>query len=107
MENWKGRVALVTGASSGIGFDIAQTLAFHGMKVVACARRLEKLETLAENGKNCRRLKVDSCLEFANSINSYKYLNINKSIVKQILTGIQIQKIHCVPMLLLCTYYDI
>ena len=90
MENWKGRVALVTGASSGIGFDIAQTLASKGMKVLVCSRRLDRLETLAENGKDCRPIKVDSCLEFANSFNSYKYVNINQSIVKQILTGIQI-----------------
>lgn len=41
-----GKVALVTGASSGFGFHFAKILAAHGAKVVAAARRTEKLETL-------------------------------------------------------------
>ncbi|XP_063060897.1 dehydrogenase/reductase SDR family member 11 [Engraulis encrasicolus] len=47
MERWKGRVALVTGASVGIGAAIAKALVRHGMKVVGCARTVEKIEKLA------------------------------------------------------------
>ena len=52
MERWRGRVALVTGASSGIGEACAVLLARKGMKVVACARRKEKLEELASKRQN-------------------------------------------------------
>jgi 3-oxoacyl-[acyl-carrier protein] reductase len=41
-----GRVALVTGASSGLGAHFAQTLAENGGKVVLVARRFERLEKL-------------------------------------------------------------
>ena len=41
-----GRVALVTGASSGLGAHFAQTLAENGAKVVLVARRVERLEAL-------------------------------------------------------------
>ncbi|KAK9961881.1 hypothetical protein ABG768_007279 [Culter alburnus] len=47
MDRWKGRVALVTGASVGIGAAIAKSLVQHGMKVVGCARNLQQIENLA------------------------------------------------------------
>ncbi|MFT5705217.1 MAG: NAD(P)-dependent dehydrogenase (short-subunit alcohol dehydrogenase family) [Shewanella sp.] len=40
------RTALVTGASSGLGQHFAKVLAAHGAKVVACARRADKLSQL-------------------------------------------------------------
>lgn len=43
-----GRVAVVTGASSGIGYEYAKALAGNGAKVAAFARRLEKLNKLKE-----------------------------------------------------------
>jgi 3-oxoacyl-[acyl-carrier protein] reductase len=43
-----GEVAIVTGASSGLGARFARVLADHGAKVVLAARRVEKLESLAK-----------------------------------------------------------
>ena len=42
-----GRVALVTGASSGLGERFARVLAAQGAAVALCARRVDRLETLA------------------------------------------------------------
>lgn len=39
MEKWKGKIALVTGASAGIGANITLTLANFGMTVIGLGRR--------------------------------------------------------------------
>lgn len=57
MASLTGRVAVVTGASSGIGRATALELARRGAHVVVAARRLEPLESLA---LECRALGVEA-----------------------------------------------
>ncbi|WAR23833.1 DHR11-like protein [Mya arenaria] len=54
MERWEGRVALVTGASSGFGEDIAKRLTELGMKVIGCARNIDKIQALADDLKDAK-----------------------------------------------------
>ena len=46
-----GKVVLLTGASSGMGKDMALLFAKEGAKVVAVARRLNKLEELSKQSQ--------------------------------------------------------
>jgi NAD(P)-dependent dehydrogenase (short-subunit alcohol dehydrogenase family) len=48
MERLKGKVAIVTGASSGIGEGTAELFAKEGATVVLTARRVDRLNALAE-----------------------------------------------------------
>lgn len=56
MKNEK--VILITGASSGIGFDAAQTLAQQGHRVFAAARRTELMEPLKTYGVHVIKMDV-------------------------------------------------
>lgn len=52
------KVVLITGASSGIGYEAAQRLARRGCKVYAAARRMELMEPLRKEGIVPVRLDV-------------------------------------------------
>lgn len=49
--NLTGRVAMITGASSGLGAQFARALAARGADVVLLARRCEKLEAVADEAR--------------------------------------------------------
>lgn len=54
-----GEVALVTGASSGLGRRFAEVLAAQGAKVVAAARRVDRLKDLARSNDGIAPLALD------------------------------------------------
>jgi short-subunit dehydrogenase len=58
MSRWQGKWALVTGASSGIGSELARQLAVGGAHVLLTARRKDKLDQLAEELRSRHRASV-------------------------------------------------
>ena len=52
--NLKGKVVLITGASSGFGAEAAALFAKEGAKVVLAARRLDRLQKLEIGRASCR-----------------------------------------------------
>lgn len=51
MERWRDRLALVTGASGGIGAAVARALVQQGLKVVGCARTVGNIEVSPRRGE--------------------------------------------------------
>ncbi len=59
-DDLKGKRAFITGASSGLGAYFAKTLVRHGVIVGLAARRLDRLQTLAEElGNNAHSVQID------------------------------------------------
>ena len=54
-----GSTVLITGASSGIGADMARELAERGYNVTLVARRRERLEELADELREAHDIHVD------------------------------------------------
>lgn len=80
MDKWFGKVAVVTGASSGIGAAIAQDLARSGVITIGLARRPTKIDELkndlGEFAKNLYSKECDvSCEESIKS--SFKWIAEN------------------------------
>ena len=54
-----GQVAVITGASSGIGVGVAEELNRAGMKLLLTARRADRLEQLAQSLDCCETVPGD------------------------------------------------
>lgn len=65
--NLKGKIAIITGASSGLGVQFAEALAKEGVKIALVARRVEKLKQVQEQisalGVECRYYPTDVASE--------------------------------------------
>jgi NADP+-dependent farnesol dehydrogenase len=62
MDKWIGKVAVVTGASAGIGEAIVKAFATNGIHVVGLARRSEKVEEFARTlGETSGKIYAHKC----------------------------------------------
>lgn len=81
MDRWSGKLAVVTGASAGIGASICIELVKSGMKVIGLARRAEKVEALRKEipeslQSNLIGIKCDVSKE-EEIIQVFKYIDDN------------------------------
>jgi short-subunit dehydrogenase len=84
--DWQNKIAVVTGASSGIGAATAQRLAEKGLHVILLARRLDRLNDLADeinqNGGKADVITADLTQEndrlsaYQEIINSYGWADV-------------------------------
>lgn len=58
LEHMKNRTAFITGATSGIGYAIAELFAFQGIKLILCGRRSERLEELTDKLEKQTEIKT-------------------------------------------------
>lgn len=72
MFNLAGKVAVITGASSGLGADAARAFAEQGAKVALLARRIEKLNSVVEEINQTRKhaIAVQCDVSDENSVKS-------------------------------------
>lgn len=68
MDN--GKVVLITGASSGIGYQTAEMLLQQGYRVYGAARRVEKMEPLKEKGLQSLKLDITEEASIVNLVDT-------------------------------------
>lgn len=59
-DRWRGKWALITGASAGIGWELAKQLAAGGAHIVLTARRVDRLQQLAAELRGKHRVSVET-----------------------------------------------
>jgi uncharacterized protein len=59
-DRWTNKLALITGASAGIGLELAKQLAAGGANLVLTARRADRLKSLADELSGKHRIKTET-----------------------------------------------
>ncbi|CAB0034063.1 unnamed protein product [Trichogramma brassicae] len=79
MNRWRGKVAVVTGASSGIGFATAKALLNEGLIVVGLARRFEKMMDEMKDNPRRDQFHARACdvTKESDVIEAFKYVEEN------------------------------
>src|ERR1700728_23805 len=60
-RRWQGKWALITGASAGIGLELAKLLAANGADLVLTARRTDRLQQMAADLKSAHNVQIEIC----------------------------------------------
>src|ERR1700722_7872065 len=60
MFEYRGRTALITGASYGIGAGFVEALAARGMNVILVARSAEQMKTLAKDAATKHKVRTET-----------------------------------------------
>ena len=60
-RRWQGKWALITGASAGIGLELAKLLAANGADLVLTARRTDRLQRMAADLKSAHNVQIEIC----------------------------------------------
>src|SRR5271156_3540709 len=58
-QRWRGKWAIITGASAGIGLELAKLLAANGANLVLTARRTDRLQQIAADLKSAHSVNVE------------------------------------------------
>src|SRR5271170_6998100 len=60
-QRWQGKWVLITGASAGIGLELAKLLAANGADLVLTARRTDRLQQIATELKSAHNVQIEVC----------------------------------------------
>ena len=60
-QRWRGKWAVITGASAGIGLELAKLLATNGANLVLTARRTDRLQQIAADLKSANGVQIEIC----------------------------------------------
>ena len=60
-QRWQGKWVLITGASAGIGLELAKLLAANGADLVLTARRTDRLQQMAADLKSAHNVQIEIC----------------------------------------------
>jgi short-subunit dehydrogenase len=60
-QRWRGKWAVITGASAGIGLELAKLLAANGANLVLTARRTDRLQQIATDLKSANGVQIEIC----------------------------------------------
>ncbi|CAA0111208.1 Gluconate 5-dehydrogenase [Zhongshania aliphaticivorans] len=85
-----GKIVLVTGASSGIGYALSKGLAEHGAYVIAAARRVDKLKSLCDevesNGGKIFTIKMDVS-DRASVVTGFDHVNKHVGVIDTVVNN--------------------